>query len=59
MDNYVDGFVLPIPRDRLSEYRRVAEAAAAIWKEHVALDYREYVGDDLTLEGTDKATPVL
>ncbi len=52
MAPYVDGFVFPVPRDRLSEYTRVAEAVAEIWKEHGALDYREYVGDDLKLEGT-------
>ena len=52
MAPYVDGFVFPVPRDRLSEYKRLAEAAAGIWKEHGALDYREYVGDDLRLEGT-------
>ena len=52
MARYVDGFVFPVPRDRLSEYKRVAEAAAEIWKEHGALDYCEYVGDDLRLEGT-------
>ena len=51
MANYVDGFTLPIPRDRLDEYRRVVEAVAKIWKEHGALDYREYVGDDMHLEG--------
>ncbi len=49
---YVDGFVLPVPRDRLGEYKRVAEASAAIWKEHGALDYWECVGDDLNVEET-------
>lgn len=49
---YVDGFVLPIPRDRLGEYKRVVEAVAEVWKEHGALDYREFVGDDLKREGT-------
>ena len=52
----LDGFVLPIPRERLDEYQRVAEAVAAIWKEHGALDYREYVGDDMNLEGTRSFT---
>ena len=52
MAHYVDGFVLPVPRDRLDEYKRVAEAAAVIWKEHGALDYWECVGDDLTTECT-------
>ena len=52
MASYIDGFVLPIPHNRLEEYRRVVETVAEIWKEHGALDYWEYVGDDLTLEGT-------
>ncbi len=52
MAHYIDGFVFPIPRDRLTEYTRLALAAAEIWKEHGALDYLEYVGDDMTLEGT-------
>ena len=52
MAHYIDGFVLPISRSRLDEYKRSVEAVAEIWKEHGALDYREYVGDDLILEGT-------
>ncbi len=52
MANYIDGFVLPIPRDGLIEYKRAAEVVAEIWKEHGALAYHEYVGDDLKLEGT-------
>lgn len=52
MANYIDGFVFPVPRDRQDDYKRLAEAAAEIWKEHGALDYREYVLDDLELEGT-------
>jgi uncharacterized protein YbaA (DUF1428 family) len=59
MTNYIDGFVFPVPRDRLSEYRRVAEAAAAIWKEHGALDYCEFIGDDLKLEGTRSFTDLV
>ena len=59
MGHYVDGFVFPVPRDRLSDYKRVAEAVAAIWKEHGALDYREYVGDDLVLEGTRSFTDLV
>ena len=51
MTHYVDGFVLPIPREHLDNYRRVVEAVAPIWKEHGALDYREYIGDDLGMEG--------
>jgi uncharacterized protein YbaA (DUF1428 family) len=59
MAYYIDGFVLPIQRDRLNEYKRLAEAAAEIWKEHGALDYWEYVGDDLNLEGTRSFTDLV
>jgi uncharacterized protein YbaA (DUF1428 family) len=51
MSQYIDGFVLPIPRARIDDYRRVAEAAAEIWKEHGALEYWECLGDDLKGEG--------
>lgn len=56
MGNYIDGFVFPLPRDRLDAYARLAESVAEIWKEHGALDYREYVGDELVLEGTRSFT---
>ena len=56
MADYIDGFVLPVSRDRLDEYKRLVEAVAEIWKQHGALDYREYVGDDLILEGTRSFT---
>ena len=52
MTNYIDGFLLPIPRIHLNEYRSVSVKVAEIWKEYGALAYFEYVGDDLTLEGT-------
>ena len=52
MTNYIDGFVLPIPRIYLDEYKKVAEKVAEIWKEYGAIAYFEFVGDDLTLEGT-------
>ena len=52
MTNYIDGFVLPVPKIHLEEYKKVAEQVAEIWKEYGALTYAEFVGDDLTLEGT-------
>jgi len=52
MKNYIDGFVLPIPRIYLDEYKKVAEKVAEIWKEYGAIAYLEFVGDDLVLEGT-------
>ena len=44
---YVDGYVLPVPTKNLAVYRRIAQQAGAIWKEHGALEYRECSGDDL------------
>ena len=52
MNNYIDGFVFPIPKAYLDDYKKVAEQVAAIWKEYGALAYFEFVGDDLSLEGT-------
>lgn len=52
MPHYIDGFVLPVPRDRLDRYREVVEQVAEIWKEHGALAYSEYVADAPPLEGT-------
>jgi len=59
MAHYIDGFVLPIPRDHLNNYKRLVDAVAEIWKEHGALDYREYVGDDMQLEGTRSFTDLM
>ncbi|WP_197276097.1 DUF1428 domain-containing protein [Mangrovimonas sp. TPBH4] len=52
MTNYIDGFVLPIPRVYLDAYKQVAEEVAEIWKEYGAIAYFEFVGDDLHLDGT-------
>ena len=52
MENYIDGFVLPVPQIHLNEYKSVSEKVAEIWKEYGALAYFEYVGQDLKLEGT-------
>jgi uncharacterized protein YbaA (DUF1428 family) len=44
---YVDGFVLPVPKENLQAYRRMALKAAKVWKEYGALEYIECVGDDV------------
>ena len=48
--NYVDGYVLPVPKKNLSVYRRIAQKAGKIWREHGALEYRECVGEDLNVK---------
>ena len=50
MSTYVDGFVLPLPKDKIEQYRAIAEKAAAVWKEHGALEYKECVADDLDIK---------
>jgi len=50
MAQYIDGFVLPVPKKKLQVYRRMAQKAGTIWREYGALDYRECVGDDLAVK---------
>ena len=45
--SYVDGFVLPVPRKKLAQYRRMARLGGKVWKEHGALAYVEAVADDV------------
>ncbi len=45
--NYVDGFVLPIPRNQLAAYKKMAKIAGKIWLEHGAIDYVECMADDV------------
>jgi uncharacterized protein YbaA (DUF1428 family) len=44
---YVDGFLLAVPKDKLEDYKKMAETGGAIWKEFGALEYRETVADDV------------
>lgn len=50
MEKYVDGYVLPLPMDKVEEYKRIAEMAGGVWREHGALEYWECVGDDLEVK---------
>lgn len=45
--SYVDGYVLPVPKDRLDEYRKLARKAGKVWMNHGALAYHECVADDV------------
>lgn len=47
MSNYVDGYVLPVPKKKVDAYRKLASKAGKIWREHGALDYVEAVADDV------------
>lgn len=45
--SYVDGFIVAVPKKNLVAYRRLAKKSGKIWREHGALDYREWVADDV------------
>jgi len=47
MGQYVDGFVLPVPRKKIADYKRIARRAGKVWREHGALAYVECVADDV------------
>ena len=47
MAHYVDGYVVPVPRNKLEEYRAMAERAGKIWMEYGALQVWECAGDDV------------
>ena len=49
MPKYVDGFILPVPKKNVQAYRRIAQLAGKVWRDHGALEYRECVGDDLDI----------
>ena len=45
--SYVDGFIVPVPKKSLQAYRRMAQKAGKVWRDHGALEYRESVADDV------------
>ena len=47
MANYVDGFVVPVPKKSLAKYRAMSRKCAKVWKEYGAVDYVECVADDV------------
>ncbi len=47
MSQYVDGFVVPVPKKNLAAYRSMARQAGKLWIEHGALEVRECVADDV------------
>jgi uncharacterized protein YbaA (DUF1428 family) len=47
MPKYVDGFVVPVPKKNLAAYRKMAQKAGRVWRDHGALDFVECVADDV------------
>jgi uncharacterized protein YbaA (DUF1428 family) len=50
MANYIDGYVLPLPKKNVKAYRKLAQAAGRIWRKHGAVGFHESIGDDLRVK---------
>ncbi len=44
---YVDGYVLVVPKKKVTAYKKMAREAGKLWIEHGALGLKECMGDDL------------
>ena len=44
---YVDGFVIPVSRDKVEAYKALARKAGEIFREYGALSLVECIGDDV------------
>lgn len=61
--SYIDGFVIPVPRDKKEAYREIAAKMAPLFKEYGALRIVECWGDDVPdgkvtdFKGSVKAEP--
>lgn len=47
MAQYIDGFVVPVPKKNIKAYEKMAKLAAKVWLDHGALEYLECVADDV------------
>lgn len=47
MSKYLDGYVIPLKKENLKEYKKMARLGKKVWMKHGALDYYECAGDDL------------
>jgi uncharacterized protein YbaA (DUF1428 family) len=43
---YVDGFIIPVPKKKLADYKKMARVASKVWRDHGALAFVECVADD-------------
>jgi uncharacterized protein YbaA (DUF1428 family) len=47
MPLYVDGFIVPVQKKKVEEYRQLAKKAGKVWRDYGAVAYRECVADDV------------
>ena len=48
MSKYVDGFLVPVPKNKVAAYVKLAKLSAKVWKDHGAIDYFETQADDVS-----------
>src|SRR3990167_3799747 len=58
MEKYVDGFVLVVPKNKVSDYKKMAKEGAHVWMEAGALEYMECMGEDLIPKSMDGMKPL-
>lgn len=49
MADYVDGFVVPVKRDKVDNYREMAGKVGEMYMEFGALEYKECVAEDVSV----------
>lgn len=47
MAQYADGYIIPIKKNKIKDYKKMAKMGCKIWMEYGALSYYETVGADL------------
>lgn len=47
MSGYVDGYVIPIKKKNIPNYKKMARLGRKLWMAHGALSYFETVGEDI------------
>ncbi|OGF75554.1 hypothetical protein A3C77_00545 [Candidatus Giovannonibacteria bacterium RIFCSPHIGHO2_02_FULL_45_13] len=57
--NYVDGFVIPVPKKNTAKYKKMAQDAKVVWMKFGALDYKECIIDDAKPQHVKFTFPVM
>lgn len=58
MAKYVDGFVLVVPKNKVAEYKKMANEGRDMWMRSGALEYMECKGEDLVPKAMDGMKPL-
>jgi len=44
---YIDGFIIPVPEDKVDDYRKLEEEAGKVWMKYGALSVHACIADDV------------